>query len=282
MSEFNEANLLEITELLGRATKNVEKVYGAGYSVGKSEGADSGYGHGYENGHTAGYDAGRQAEYDRFWDAYQENGNKRRYEAAFGGSGWNNESFKPKYPLIVTYAYNMFYACGVTDGYEYIKDADFSQCTLMSSAFAQCHFRRIGTVDCSSGESLSGMFSHARALVTIDKIIVHKNNTFGSTFDNNIYLENLTFEGEIGNNLTMAGTYNGKPWGERLTYASIKSIIEHLSDDVSGKKLTLSKKAVDYAYGDTYADEWIDGTDERLSAWKDAVAGKSNWTITLV
>ncbi len=46
------------------------------------------------------YEKGKQAEYDRFWDEFQENGNRRFYSYAFSGYGWTNENFKPKYPIV--------------------------------------------------------------------------------------------------------------------------------------------------------------------------------------
>lgn len=44
------------------------------------------------------YEKGKQAEYERFWDSYQENGNKRFYGYAF--AYWNDEVFKPKYTIM--------------------------------------------------------------------------------------------------------------------------------------------------------------------------------------
>jgi hypothetical protein len=45
------------------------------------------------------YEAGQKAEYDRFWDAYQEYGTKNRYNYAFAGWGWTDDVFKPKYNI---------------------------------------------------------------------------------------------------------------------------------------------------------------------------------------
>ena len=59
------------------------------------------------------YDKGKQDEYDRFWDTYQNFGNKRIYTYAFGGEGWTDELLKPKYPIVTTTGNNktnqMFY-----------------------------------------------------------------------------------------------------------------------------------------------------------------------------
>lgn len=224
----------------------------------------------YDAGYNKGFDVGKQAEYDAFWDAYQVNGNRGVYEAAFAGLGWNDKTFNPKYPIVVTgSSWNMFYSCNVKDGYEHLKNMDFSKCTLLSNTFAQCHMKHLGTIDCRNVKSVSNVFYHARSLQTIDKIIVDVDNTFSSLFDNALSLENVTFDGEIGNNLVMAGTYSGQKWGDKLTRASIESIVTHLSDNVSGKTLTLSKTATENAFPD-----WND--------WGALVMAHQNWEIKLV
>ena len=48
------------------------------------------------------YEAGKQAEYDRFWDIYQENGKRVRYDNAFTGDCWVDAIYNPKYPIIVS------------------------------------------------------------------------------------------------------------------------------------------------------------------------------------
>ena len=48
------------------------------------------------------YEAGKKAEYDAFWDNFQQNGARRNYDKGFiNTSGcWNSVSFKPKYDII--------------------------------------------------------------------------------------------------------------------------------------------------------------------------------------
>jgi hypothetical protein len=117
-------------------------------------------------------------------------------------------------------------------------------------------------------------------LVTIDKIIVNANTTFAGWFVNNQKLENITFEGEIANDLVMGGIYSGKKWGAKLTKESIESIITHLSDATSGKTLTLSKTAVFNAFElEEITEGWLMGT--YRDEWDALVKSKSNWAITL-
>ena len=51
---------------------------------------------------------GRQAEYDEFWDAFQQNGNRTDYHFGFAGKGWRDETFKPKYDIVVRGGDSMF------------------------------------------------------------------------------------------------------------------------------------------------------------------------------
>ena len=45
---------------------------------------------------TGVFEAGAKSEYDKFWDAYQENGYRNDYSYAFSRRGWIDVSFKPK------------------------------------------------------------------------------------------------------------------------------------------------------------------------------------------
>jgi len=45
------------------------------------------------------YEAGQQAEYDRFWDEYQRK-TRTSWDYAFYGIGWNDETYKPKHPIV--------------------------------------------------------------------------------------------------------------------------------------------------------------------------------------
>ena len=62
------------------------------------------------------YEAGKKADYDSFWDAYQQSGNRVLYDFAFAGNGWNDNTFKPKYDIIPSWnIVNMFYKSAITD-----------------------------------------------------------------------------------------------------------------------------------------------------------------------
>lgn len=62
-----------------------------------------------------GFAAGKQAEYDAFWDVYQQNGYRTDYNFAFAGNGWTDETYNPKYPInIATVAISGFANARIT------------------------------------------------------------------------------------------------------------------------------------------------------------------------
>lgn len=52
-----------------------------------------------KNSYEKGYKDGENNK--SFWNLYQDNGNRRNYDYAFAGSGWTDEVYNPKYPIIV-------------------------------------------------------------------------------------------------------------------------------------------------------------------------------------
>lgn len=87
------------------------------------------------------FEAGKQAEYDHFWDAYQDNGNRTSYLYGFMGYGWTDETFKPKYPLtFITNATSMFNYSSV----EHIDcELGFDTYISLNSTFHKSKVKRI-------------------------------------------------------------------------------------------------------------------------------------------
>lgn len=282
MSEFNESNVLEIAEMLKTATENVEKVYDSGYDEGMEAGKAFW-------GYSEGYDAGKKAEYDAFWDDYQDNGNRTNYSSAFAGPGWGKNRLCPKYDIIPTNAYMLFYQNPtVFDFVEWLESlglvADFSSSRDFSYTFGACGITRVGTIDTRTAGRMNGTFTGSANLKTIDKIILRDTGEtvfISGTFNGLTALENITFEGVIGQDLDFQ-------WSTRLTWTSIESIVNHLSDTTTGKTLTLSKTAVDESFtfwfdsGDPDTSYPIPGSDENNPYWPSLRDSKPNWTITLV
>lgn len=230
----------------------------------------------YKPGEMAGgvgavYEAGKKSEHDAFWDAMQQNGARRDYSRAFGGIGWTKENFCPKYDIIATGICQLLFAdsyngnvpawdlaarleeCGVT--------LDLSQATFLANPFSYTNFSRIGVCDFSSATTFSGIFNTNYKLVTIDKIIMPKNQTSGNLhwFNSCSSLENVTFEGEImldGMNLSSS---------TNLTHDSLMSIINHLKNySGTGTTRTVTLGATNLA---------------KLTAAEKQIATGKGWTL---
>lgn len=250
--------------------------YDSGYDEGYSNGYDSGFNEGYDSGYWGGYDEGQTAEYDRFWDSFQDYGNRRNYQNGFASTGsndaWNDETFKPKYDLILGYGYTgngMFIYSPLTNIAETLENLgvrlDTTNCGYFSQMFQSSATKRIPEIVCTSdyGYGLEYTFTNSQ-VETIDKLVVMESLTYPNTFNGCANLKNIIFDGVIGNNIDFSACVV-------LSKASIENIIEHLSGTASGKTLTLSSTAVTSAFGSTTA-----------SAWTTLVNSKSNWTISLV
>jgi hypothetical protein len=77
-------------------------------------------------------------------------------------------------------------------------------------------------------------FAHSR-VETIDKLIVRDDGTtkFSNTFTLCTFLKNITFEGVIGNSVSFSDS-------DKLTNASVDSIIDHLKDLTGATEQTLT------------------------------------------
>lgn len=225
---------------------------------------------------------GVQTEYDRFWDAYQDNGNRTSYFNCFSGHAWNNATFKPKYDIKpTTSGYGLFWQSKITGDLDELLQEngvvlDTSKCTSAQNIFNSTLFSAIGVVDCSSMTSLSATFQQtlASAYNTLKTIRLLKlksdgTNTFSNVFNNNNALESITIEGVIGKSFDI----HFSP----LNKVSIMSIYNALSTTATGQTVSLSKTAVNTAF-ETSAGA-ADGSTS--TEWTNLVATKSNWTFSL-
>ena len=267
MSEKKNVNLEEIVGLLEEATENVERVYNSGYTVGHREGYRAGYDGGYDSGQHDGYDDGRRDECDAFWQSYQQNGKRTEYSNSFGGIGWNNDNFKPRFDLKVLNGYMMFRDSAI-EGHLgeilalYGLVLDVSGIYSSAYMFSFCKFSGLPAMDLSNVEVGANMFG-STSIVTIDKLIFSSKTTFhNDAFANIAGLMHLTVEGDIANNVNFAK-------GTKLTRDSITSIVGHLNSGVDGKTLMLSATAVNAAF----PDDWDSFVTENKPA---------GWQITLV
>lgn len=186
------------------------------------------------------YDAGKKAGYDAFWDEYQRNGTRRNYQYGFGGGGWTDETFKPKYDITAEYANNMFTSASIADLKACLERSgvslDFSNCVNSSAyIFQDSDIQIAGTLNFTSATSLNYTFYKATKLKSVDLLIFpdNGNTTFNKnySFGQCAALEHIIFEGCIGQqNFNMQ-------WSTKLDHESLMSIINCLQDkssDTSG------------------------------------------------
>lgn len=218
------------------------------------------------------YEAGKKSQYDEFWDSYQNNGARNYYILAFGGEGWNDKTFRPKYNIAVqSDSFQMFRSTAITDLVAALNRAgvtlDFSKATSFTQVFHSAALTRIGTIDTTNAPSVTftQLFFNCQKLITIEKLILSNNGTqkYSQTFQGCDALVNLTIEGVIGQ------TGVSFQQSKSLSKASITSIINALSTTTSGLSITFSKTAVNNAFPDT-------------SGWNALIGTRSNWTINLV
>lgn len=222
------------------------------------------------------YEAGKKAEYDAFWDNYQQNGERTLYECAFAGKGWNERTFKPKYDIRPTSAYGLFWHLASGTNIDLVSvseecgiNFDFSQCTLFQYAFYSSGLTRIGVIDTRSCSSFQQFAASNGTLHTIEKLILKEDGS--QTFSNAswflpVKLKNITIEGKFGDTINFGAC-------TQLTKQSIINIINALSDTATGKSLTLLKSLI--AHTDRFGS--VDSEE-----WQSLVASKPNWTISLI
>ena len=224
------------------------------------------YEKGFSNGESKGTYYGALAEYDRFWDAFQDNGNRTHYTYGFAGRGWTESNFMPKYKTIQpTSCTGMFFNNTIPDLVSHFEKhgitLDFSKSTSVYDAFSSTSTRRLPYLDISSAGSALTMFAYNSSLEEIAGLKCGVNNAFSSTFVGNSALVKVIFSGVINNNISLSDSKN-------LSKESITSLINTLSASASGKSATLSKTAKNNAFTD--------------SEWNTLVGTKTNWTISLV
>lgn len=216
------------------------------------------------------YEAGKQAEYDAFWDSYQQSGKRTNYDFAFAGKGWNDNTFKPKYDIIPSWnIVNLFHKTAITDLDAILKKCgvtlDISNNGNYGDVFNGGAFTVLPELSFgASAWSIWGTFADCKALHTIRKLTFHEaidaSRSFSDIFTNDTSLANIEFAGILKGNINFQ-------WCP-LTKASIESLFSILSDSVSGKTVTLKKTAKEAAFTD--------------SEWSELCATKTNWNIELV
>lgn len=164
------------------------------------ENAGGGSEESYTKGYNTGVMDGQKIAYDRFWDDFQLNGERKNYGNAFVRA-WTDVTFKPKYPI---------------QGYCYYA---FSG-TQSSVKYTEVNVDIIPT-------NIAYAFYYNSYVTTIKKITVTEDLVYTGTFQGASALKNITFDGVIGESISFAQS-------KLLTTESVQSIIDHLAD-LTGK-----------------------------------------------
>lgn len=223
------------------------------------------------------YEAGKNKEWSDFWDAFQYNGNRTNYINAFCGSGWNEITFFPKYDINADASgsntnnaqsiFDGFNNTSMCEAFDFAERLEQQGVKLLTSSwekhylsFANMKVTRLPELDFSNAKNGGYTFQSSRSIITIDKIKSSVNTYWEGCFNYCEGLINLIIEGEIGKNINIR-------FSTKLSKASITSIINALSDNVTDKTATFSKTAKTNAFTD--------------SEWATLIATKSNWTFSL-
>lgn len=183
------------------------------------------------------YEKGKQAEYDEFWDNFQDYGNRRYYYYGFINVGgyWNKQTFKPKYDIILegnaSFAFYAWENCPEDiDIGAILKEQgvtiDTSKATNIGSLFnsGKNIIGELPTISCeSAGANTASLFRSVR-VTKIEKLIVTEQTVYTHMFTYCSLLEDIVFEGKIAQN-----GFNVQ-WSTKLTHDSLMSIINALKD----------------------------------------------------
>ena len=199
----------------------------------------------------------RNESYDAFWDMFQEDGNRTDYRYAFAYTKWNDGTFNPKYPLkFVGDATCAFLATEFAWADKVLR-VDLSEATYLYWTFRNNKFTHLGKCDLSSATNITGIFSLCFNLKSIEEIVSHEDLPWHDAFTYDAGLEDITFSGVIGKNISLANS-------DKLTTASVQSIIDHLKDLTGTTSQTLTFHAT--------------VKNNLTQAQKDAIAAK-NWQL---
>lgn len=192
---------------------------------------------------AAGIAEGKQAEYDAFWDTFQDSGNRAYYQYSFAGAGWTPDNFKPKYDMAPVFAGSMFSsATKLTGSLPAMLEAagvtlTFEKATSVAGIFTGCALSEIGELDLDGSNSIGAIFQNCSNLVTVKKLKV-RDMSGSSGFLKCSKLQNIIIEGNITGSTNLSQC-------PLLTHDSIMSFVNALTETTStGKKLTLGSENI--------------------------------------
>ena len=225
------------------------------------------------------YFSGRQDASEEFWDSITNYGKRTNYQSAF--TDWGGEHFHPTRKIVPISQYSSNQFMGWCTRLKRVERAylDFSQKTRGTSntggyyyTFYQCpELEVVEDIGMQADYCYNVTFGSCPKLRKVSKIRCDEDTKFSQVFDYCYALENVYFEGIIGQN-----GLNFR-WSTKLSKGSIESIINALSGDTSGLTLTFSEAAVNKAFetavGENNGSTSLD--------WEYLIGSHGNWNIVL-
>lgn len=225
------------------------------------------------------HDAGKKAQYDEFWASVESSIKAKGYAYAFVGKAWNADTFKPTFDIAPTGSANsMFYASNIENIKQSLEDCgvelNMSQATNGTNAFNVTATTALPKI--IFGETCTQhqyVFAYSSNLQSIDEVRFKEGLAVTNCFQNCDSLKHVIFSGVI----SVSGL--NLQWSKGLDKESIVSIIEALSLNTSGLSITLSKTAVNTAFGINVDDET---TFPEGSEYYTLRHSKDNWTVNYI
>lgn len=217
---------------------------------------------------------GMQEEWNRFWDTYQDNGNRSRYAYAFAGVGWARKNMlPPKYPIVLqngTFANRGMFqqfnqdkgSAGRYNLTEISSMIDASNMTNAHSMFADARVENL-TLDLSNCTDATSMFNMGNAGGDVDGIYLKVSEKLKITTSMFAHCKNLkTLRFTEGSVLATSLSFAHSPM---LDDESIDNIITTLKDLTGATAKTLTVHANVY--------------DRMVERGVDALVTAKNWTL---
>lgn len=171
--------------------------------------------HDHTDEYNDGFEKGKDAEWDEFWEEFQNGGTRQRYEYAF--YMFTPSLFKPKYKKFICRAqaqlFRYFGYYGVDAAHDFVEmgiELDFSNSASGDFSFIFATgggIKRLGTIDLTKATTLTYAFAgpyaaHNDRLQQIDKLICAENNAWEkNSFANATALSHIGFEGVVARSL---------------------------------------------------------------------------------
>lgn len=156
--------------------------------------------------------------YDTFWDSYQDYGERLGYAYSFYGKGWNDTTFKPKYPIKwtdnkatgtnVDNIDDIFSNSLITDLSKLLKEngmptIDLTFARSVSRFIQYSAITKIPPVIIGARTETANMFYYAQKLEIIEELDLNESNNYPFTFTQCTALQEINVSGVIKKSINL-------------------------------------------------------------------------------